>query len=514
MATTLNFKDIIDLPKWRPLAPAAANSAAGSCLAYDMRNSDRNTPFNFYLINATTLWAYSPLADEWLQLASPALTGTFGAGAACVLHPTQGPRGTIAAGATTTTFTLTTALPAAVGVNQLANRGDGEGFYIRVIGNSAGGSGKTEAKRIIANTAGTTPTITVESAFTFTPALGDAYEIRSGRLYMLSAGTLAAGMWKHYDLATNSFSGNLATTNLPATVGGDSSLVALSEGHVPNTVVSVATGFLGELTSTTGNSSTTIVVGSGISVGLQTNEYRNFQIRITEDTATPTSVGQRRRIASHTSGTTPTFTVASWAVTPSATAKFVVENDDDKILLFTNQTSVYTYNITANTWDTTTFAAAGNAGGAGIVAQQSFGIARDASGNARHSFIFRIRGGNVGSIDVLDIAGAATGSWSAGITYGNSGITAFNTGTSGAYDPITLQGRYLYLNLNATQRNLRFDMVDRVLEPFTYLRFPQGAALVGGKMAMSFFMDGSTKLSFPSIILSTSALQFQIAAHR
>ena len=44
---------------------------------------------------------------------------------------------------------------------------------------------------------------------------------------MLSAGTLAAGVWKYYDIATNSYSGNLATTNLPATINSDSNAVAL-----------------------------------------------------------------------------------------------------------------------------------------------------------------------------------------------------------------------------------------------------------------------------------------------
>lgn len=506
----LTFKNIVDLPVWRPNAPMPAAPAAGGCFAWDMRNSaERNAPFNYFLQNATTLYAYNPYNDDWLQLGSPALTGTYGAGAAAVFHPTQGPRGTIAAGATTTTLTLSTALPAAVAINQLANCGDGTGYYIRICGNTAGGSGKTESRAIIANTAGTTPTITLDSALSFTPASGSTYEIRSGRIFMLSAGTLAAGMWKWYDIATNSFSGNLATTNLPATVGGDSSLVALSEGHIPNNQT-IPNGFLGLITATAAASTT--ITGSSVP-SLVADEYRNFQIRIVEDTTTPTSVGQRRRITTHTSGTAPVFTVAAWAVTPSATAKFVVENDDDKILLFTNQTAVYNYNITANTWDTSTWAAAAAAGGAGIVATQSFGITRDMSGNARHSHIYRVRGGAGNQIDVLDISGAATGAWSADIAYGNK-ATTFSTGTAGAYEPIANGGRYLYLNQNGTQRFLRFDVRNRVLEPWTYLRYPGSTVTVGGKLAFAYNFDSGAPLPFLHTLSHSLAPMFSVACHR
>ena len=511
MATTLGFKDIIDQPLWRPASPLPVATAAGGCIVYDKRNNIRNAPLNYYLSSATGLQAYSPYNDEWLTLASPALTGTFGAGANAVFHPTQGPRGTLAAGATTTVVTLSTALPAAVGVNQLANAGAGSGFYVTIIGNAAGSSGKTETRRVIANTAGTTPQLVLDSALSFTPVLGDAYEFRSGRVFMLSAGTLAAGMWKYYDCLTNSFSGNLTTTNLPATVGGDSQLVALSEGHIPASA-NVGEGFLGVITATA--SSSTTITASDLSAALTANEYRNFQVRITEDTTTPTAAGQRRRISSHTSGATAVFTVAAFAVTPSATAKFVIENDDDKIVLFTNQTAVYNYNITANTWDTTTWAAAAAAGSTGLVCEQSFAIDVDpAVRNARHSFIYRVRGGNVNTIDVFDIAGAATGAWTANIDYGKK-ATTFTAGTCGAYDSVTNSGRWLYLQVNGTQRFMRFDMLTRNLEPWANLRYPQGTATVGAKMHMAFFFDGATRLGFLFSARQTGTEQFAIALQR
>jgi hypothetical protein len=157
---------------------------------------------------------------------------------------------------------------------------------------------------------------------------------------------------------------------------------------------------------------------------------------------------------------------------------------------------------------------AGAAGGAGVCACLSFGITRDTTGNARHSFIYRIRGNGNASIDVLDISAASTGTWSNAITYANSGGTVFNTGTCEAYDPVTNYGKYLYLNLNGTQRFLRLDLRNRVLEPWTYLRVPPGTALVGAKMSMSYFFDGSTKLSFLHILQSTSPNHFSIACQR
>jgi hypothetical protein len=521
MPTTLGFKDIIDLPQWRPESPCLAVSGAGMSLVGDERNNSTRHPLMYFLRSATALDVYDPISGEWQPLASPALAGTFGNGAAAVFNPSAGPRGTLAAGATTTSVILSTALPAAVGNNQLANRGDSIGFRIRIIGNAAGSSGKIEERTIIANTAGTTPTITLDSALSFTPATGDAYEIIGGRVFMLGAGTTTAGIWKHYDITTNSFSGNLATTNLPATIGTESFLVSLSELHVSNDrspgegLVSGGatynTSF--DCIQATAASGTTIT-GSGMPSTLFANEYRNFQVRIVEDTVTPTSVGQRRRISTHTSGATGIFTVAAFAVTPSSSAKFVVENDDDKILLRSSAVATtFTYNITANAWDITTFGASGSACGAGTCGAQAFGITRDATGNARHSHIFFLRGAATSSIDLLDIAGAAAGSWSNAIAYGNNAQT-FTTGTTGQYAPATFSGRYIHLIVNGTQRMIRFDVRNRVMESGTYLKFLQGAATSGGKISLATFVDGATKLDFIYVITNSQTFMFSCAIVR
>lgn len=497
MATVLNFKEIIDKPEWRPISNALNAHAAGISVCNDLRTSDDRHPYMYQLVSNTIFNTYGFKADEWLNLVSPALAGTFGAGAGCIFVPSAGPNGTIAAGATTTTFTLTTALPAAVGTNQLANRGaGGKGFKIRIIGNSAAASGKTEERFIVANTSGTTPLITVDSAFSFTPALGDRYEFVSGRVFLLGSGALAAGIWKFYDIATNSYSGNLTTTNLPGTITTDFSAVVLDESYCP-VAQGPSKGFFGNLVAT-GSAATTLTGQAAAGdAGVATNEYRNFQIRIVQDTAIPTAAGQRRKITSHTAGASPVYTVPAWSVTPSTTATYVIEGNNDILLWTTVSTSTFAYAAGYGAdaaWSTALYAVRPGAMGAGCTSAWSFGITLDAGKNARYSNIFSFRGGNVATLDVFDIAAAATGVWAAS-TYGNSG-PLFTTGTAGEYDPWANSGRYLYINQNGGQRMLRFDVLDRVLEPFATIRFGQGAALVGGRIATTAFFDGATIVSF------------------
>lgn len=519
MATTLSFKKILDVPLWRIQSPVPAASAAGTCVAYDMRSGPSNHCFVYALTSSTVLYQYNPILDDWQQLGSPALAGTFGAGTAMIFHPSQGPSGTLAAGWSTTAGALTTALPAAVGINQLANRGDGTGYRIRITGSSAGGSGRTCTRTIIGNSAGTTPTITLDSALDFTPASGDAYEILSGRVYMLNAGTVAAGSWKYYDIATNSFSGNLTVTNLPASIATDSSLLALAESYTPwnrtsgegfvsgggtyDTNPSAGWGIKNCIVASAANS-TTITAASASTPSLFTNEYVNFQVRIVEDTSTPTAVGQAARITAHTSGTTPVFTVTWPVTTPSATAKFVIENDNDKILYRGPSTTLYTYNINANTWSTTaTFATGGTAAGAGVFMEQCFGMARDPNGYKRHSHILVFRGAATNTLELFDIAAGATGTWTTPVVYGGQ-FPTFTTGTTWAYDPVTNEGQYVYCCLNGTQRFFRFNMKTQTMEPGPYLRVIPSTAVVGQKLAVSYFMDGNTKIAFCYNWLGTS----------
>lgn len=146
-------------------------------------------------------------------------------------------------------------------------------------------------------------------------------------------------------------------------------------------------GFTGRLGVSAVNATTlTCATGAfptvnGSAAGVAINQFRNFQIRIAEDTVNPTAAGQRQIISSHTAGTTPVFTIyAAWTVQPSTSAKFVIENPNE-IIFRTAATATYSYapfqvrnNATlttagtqADTWSAVRYAASSAAAGAGVM---------------------------------------------------------------------------------------------------------------------------------------------------
>jgi hypothetical protein len=518
MANT--FKKVIDTLVWRQVPPMPNAHAAAAAVCSDLRNDISRNPFVYQLVSAAILNRFNIITKGSAFAVNPGLGGTFGAGAACAFVPSFGLVGTIAAGATTTSVTLTTALPTAVGVNMLANRGgSGEyGYKLRIIDNGAGGSGKTAERYITGNTASTTPVITVLSAFGFTPVSGSRYEIIAGRVAMLSAGTLAATVWRSFEVATNTLA-SMGTTNLPATIGTDSSLMVLDEQYVPYNnspgdgmikgAYNYDTGVVARYALTATATAAGTLTGQatlGDAVVLA-NEYRNFQIRIVEDTTNVTAVGQRRIIASHTAGPSPVYTLGTnWTVTPSATAKYVIELPNLCLLRSSATTTVYTYNYTdatinngtnnivANAWSTTYFGAATVANAAGGMWAPSWGIQPDQNRYARQSFCYFFRGG-AATLDVLDISNTITGTWTAAITYDGSPGALPATGSGGCYSPYDNEGRMFYMNLyvaSQISQMYRFDVQNRVLSAFTPTDFLQsGTAVVGNRVAAYCAIDGT-----------------------
>jgi hypothetical protein len=513
-----NFKKVIDRLVWAQVAPAPNAHAAASSMCADMRSDLSRHPFVHNLISAAILNRYNIITKAWQLAINPALGGTFGAGAASVFAPSFAAVGTIAAGATTTSVTLSTALPTAVGLNMLANRGgSGDyGFKLRIIDTTAG---KTEERFIVGNTASTTPVITLDNALTFTPATGARYELLSGRVMMLSAGALAAATFRSFEVATNTLT-SLTNTNLPATIGTDSAAIVLDEQYTPynmNPGEGMVQGAYTYDTNITvrkalvatarGASSLTGQASLGDAV-VAANEYRNFQIRIVQDLTTPAAVGQRRIIASHTAGPSPVYTLGTaWATQPSADAKYVIEQPNLLLLRSSATTTVYTYNYTdatinngtnsiaANAWSTTYFGVAPAANAAGGIWAQSFGIQPDPARNARHSFCYFFRGG-AATLDVLDISASITGTWTAAINY-DGGTATIGAGTTGAYAPYGGEGRFTYMNIyvaSAVNQLYRFDAKNRVLSPHTPTDFLQsGTATLGSRMAAYAAIDGTDK---------------------
>jgi hypothetical protein len=311
----------------------------------------------------------------------------------------------------------------------------------------------------------------------------------------------------------------MTQTNLPATIGTDSSLMVLDEQYVPYDN-SPGDGMIkGAYNYDTGVVSRYALTATATAAGTLTgqatlgdavvlaNEYRNFQIRIVEDTTNTTAVGQRRIIASHTAGPSPVYTLGTnWTVTPSSTAKYVIELPNLCLLRSTANTTVYTYNytdatinngtnnITANAWSTTYFGAAPAANAAGGMWAPSWGIQPDANRYARQSFCYFFRGG-AATLDVLDIAASITGTWTGAITYDGSPGALPSTGSGGCYSPYDNEGRMFYMNLyvaSQISQMYRFDVQNRVLSTFTPTDFLQtGTAALGNRVACYCALDGT-----------------------
>lgn len=519
-----NFKKGIDRLMWDQVAPLPNAHAAGVSLACDMRNNFTRNPFIYQLVSAALLNRYNMLTKATQPaVANPGLGGTFGAGVECEFAPSQGLKGSIGVGSTASKIVVGTAFPTAVGVNMLANRGgSGDyGFILRVINKT---TGKTEERVITGNTGGTTPTISVSQAFSNAPANTDLYEILAGRLFMLSAGTLAATSFRSFEVAANTLA-NGGTTNLPATIGTDSSMAVLDEQYVPfdcfpgegiikggytyNTIQGVLNGsdlVHKALIATASGLNTLTGQASGGDSAVVANEFRNFQIRVVEDTVTPSAVGQRAAIASHTAGPSPIYTLgANWAVQPSSSAKFVIELPNLIVLRSSGTTTTYTYNyndtaynngttnLAANTWSTTLFGAGPAANGAGSMMAPAFGIRPDVDKNSRNSHIFFFRGGASSVCDLLDIAGGVNGLWTSSIVYDGASV-GFSSGSCGAYAPFDKTGRMYYVNgyvASSINQMYRFDVQNRVLSPHVATDWIQtAAALVGSRIACYAAIDG------------------------
>lgn len=595
-----NIVKWLDLLLWRPIQRSINNAhSAGVSWATDKRSDRSRHPFAFQLVSNTVLNRFNVITKGLGVTINPWLGGTFGAGATTEFAPSRALEGAIGAGCTATKLVTTTVM-AAVGINMFANRGgSGDyGFKIRVIGKTAG---KVEERYIVGNTGGTTPTVWLDKPLTFIPTATDTYEILGGQVFMLWAGAIAATSFRSYEIAANALT-SLSNTNLPATIGTDSYMVALDEQYTPynmepgegmvqgtftydqwsiikrhaliasasgassltgqvaigNPTITIASPWVVTLAghwlasgtqvffTTTGALPTGIiasqvyyatvidansfkltvddtiiedVVTSGSQSGTHSlytgdslilaNEYRNFQIRVVQDTANPTSVNQRRIIASHTAWPTPVYTLGTaWTVTPSATAKFVIEQPNLLLLRSTATATLYVYNynketinngtnnIVANAWSTTYFGTPSGVVGAWCMIAPSFGIKVGTWRNSRHSVLYFFRGANGTIVDTLDIAGAIAGTWASTIVYDGNQVL-MNTGSGGAYAPCDNEWRFFYLNAYVASVNhqiYRFDVQNRVLAPYTPTsQIQTGTAAVWDRLATYVVLKSDTE---------------------
>lgn len=453
---TQNNKPTLHRKEWQFLTPAPTASVAGAFMAIDPNDVGN---LALYVVSNTVAYLYHHDEDAWVQVPSPALAGTFGAGA-CGTASRWSNTVTANGGSTTTATTTATITGLCIGKT------------IRFLTGFNAGTEATVTGVIIVP--GGTSTIQF-AALGSAVANTDTFVIDTGVFYVLGAGTLAAGSFRSYDKLTATWA-SMTITGLPATWGTDGSMTCTSG------ISQFATD-----TSTGTNTSTTL---NNTAKTWTVNQWCNFQVRIT----TGTGKGQIRTISTNTS--TALTVSTAWTATPDATSVYAIEANDDYIYLTGNNAiTMYRYSRSANTWTTlaptTARGAAPGTGSSttwvGKTGDPNWAIESD---NKDGRYIYSLRGGASTIIDRYDISGgtAGAGAWLA-ITYPGATET-FTTGSSAEWS-----GRYIYIRKDATHRFFKYSVRGNYMEPLSTNIFADGAALLGKKIWIKDY-DGTDTLKW------------------
>jgi hypothetical protein len=468
MATTNGNRQILDLKRWEFCAPAPAASAAGAMVI-----SSRHFRQQQMLVRGTTeAFMYNPTEDGWVTITSPALAGTLAAGA-------SGTAGAWSTGSTigAASLTATAGTTSTITTNQTLAR-DLRGYKILIMSGPNNGA----VLDIVSNTIGASAVITVAtqaSAF----SASTTYRLLTPRFYVLGSGTLAAGSFRVYDYATNTWT-TLTITGLAATIGTDGKLIA-TPSMVDGDFKHFATG-----TATSATATTLVQTGKTWTA----SQWINYQVRITGGTG----AGQIRTI---TANTADSLTVATWTTTPDATSTYAISGNDDFLYYMgNNAVTLYRYSISANTWSTLApTAARAAAPGAGMSGHWVHSVEatdwNNESSIINGNRIYSFRGTAGGVLDYYNIS---ANTWVSGVTY-SPNAEVFGTGTKYA-----LHGGRLYIQKDATGRWFAYDFARSELFPWSTALYPQGAAIVGDTAFDVVYKDGATEIYYVYFLLNTS----------
>jgi hypothetical protein len=470
MATTNGNRKILDTKRWEFMTPAPVATGAGMFTV----SSRHYRQQQLYVTSNTVAYLYSPLEDAYTQVPSPALAGTFGAGA-CGVASAVSTGSTVGAASLTATGGTTSTIV----TNQTLAR-DLRGYSVHILSGPNAGSTLT----ISSNTIGANATITVPtqgSAFT----ASTVYRLLTPRWYVLGAGTLAAGSFRVYDFATNAWV-SLSITNLPATIGTDARLLSTPSW--------MDTGYLQFATGTATSATGTTLVNSAKT--WTASQWVNSQARIVSGTG----AGQIRTI---TANDATSVTVSTWTTTPDATSVYSFEGNDDFLYLMgNNAVTLYRYQISTNTWSTLTPGVARAAAPTtGMSAHWIWGsddsawTSESAILNGRRLYSFR---GGAGA--VLDYYDIAANTWVNALTYAPATETV-TTGTKWVYN-----GNFLYFQKDATGRWFRHNVVTSEQDGWSTMTYTQGAAVLGDTAFDITYTDGATKIVYMYMILNTSTV--------
>lgn len=466
MATTNGNRKILDTKRWEFMAPAPVATVAGAFVVSSRHLHQRQ----MYIASATSQWLYLPEEDAWVALPSAALAGTFGAGA-CGTATAFGPTGTATGG---TVRKINTGLTIAR---------DMRGYKVMITAGTCAG----EIKTISSNTIGANSIITVDSDFTAPIDATSVYRLLTPRFYILGSGLLAAGSFKVYDMALNTWT-TMAHAGLPATLTTDSRLVA-TPSFIDTDFVSFSTGTASSATATTLVDSTKNWTDS---------QWINYQVRIVSGTG----AGQIRTITANTS---TGLTVAAWTINPDATSTYSIEGNGDFLYYMgTNAVTMYRYSISANTWSTITPGVArAGAPGFGMSGHWIWDVNdpawTDEAVIQNGRYIYSLRGSASAVMDRYDIAANA---WRV-VAFAPAAET-FTIGTKYVYN-----GNYLYIQKEATGRWLRYDFTTASMDGWSVMTYSQGVALLGDTAFDITYRDGATEIVWIHMVLNTSQVMLR-----
>jgi hypothetical protein len=427
-----------------------------------------------YVTSNTVAYLYNPSEDGWVQVPSPALAGTFGAGSCGVAGAWS--TGNAIAGSLTATAGTTTTLT----TNQPLAR-DLRGYKVQILAGPNAGQLFT----IASNTIGTNAVITFDSTAGSAHSASSVYRLCTPTFFVLNAGALAANQFKKYCYATNTWT-TLTQTGLPATISTDSKLIS-----TPSWVDSDYLNF-GSGTATAGAATTLTTTGTTWA----TNQWANSQVRIVSGTG----AGQIRTIASNT-GTVLTVS-ASWTTNPDATSVFQIQGNDDFLYYMgSGAVTLYRYSISANTWSTLSpVAARAAAPTTGMSGHWVWGSTdskwTDQNAIMNGRYIYSFQGGATANLHRYDIAG---NTW-ATITYAPATET-FTTGSKHVY-----HDNYQFIQKDATGRWFRYNFVTQEMDGWTTMPYPNGAAVLGDTSFDITYFDGATQIPYIYMILNTSPI--------
>jgi hypothetical protein len=475
MATTNGNRKILDLKRWEFVTPAPTATVASS----QVISSRHYRQQQLYVASTANAWLYNSQEDGWAQVPAAGLA-TFAAGA-CGVAGAFSTGTTVAASSLTATAGNTTSIT----TNQTIAR-DLRGYSVYFVGGTNAGRLKT----IASNTIGTNAVITFEGTAEATPFDATSqYRLKTPVWFVFGAGTLAAGSFRKYCFATNSWT-TLANTGLPATFGTD--------GRLVSTPAWIDTGFQSFATGTATAGAATTLTNSG--KAWAPNQWTNSQLRITGGTG----AGQIRTVASNT-GTVLTVS-AAWTTNPDATSTYSLEGNDDFLYLMgNNAVAMYRYSISGNSWSTLApTAARAAAPGAASSGHWVWG-ASDSAWTAENSIIngrriYSFRGGGGAVLDYYDIA---ANTWVSGVTYAPATET-FTTGTKYAYS-----NNFIYIQKDATGRWFRHNVVTSEQDGWNTMTYTQGAALLGDTCFDVEYRDGATEIVYIYMVLNTSTVMLR-----